>query len=119
VLDPHELYELTEDVPELTEPVLILALSGFVDAGAAARLAHEQLLGTLDRQVVASFDLDQLLDYRSRRPIMLFVEDHWEHYERPVLQLLVLQDRAGTPFLLLYGPEPDLQWSGSPPRSGR
>jgi predicted ATP-grasp superfamily ATP-dependent carboligase len=115
VLDPHELYELTEptesgDAPALAEPVLILALSGFVDAGAAARLAHEQLLGALQTRVVASFDLDQLLDYRSRRPVMLFVQDHWESYERPELRLLALTDGAGTPFLMLYGPEPDLQW---------
>lgn len=110
MLDPRDLYDLAEDVPQPPEPVLILALAGFVDAGSASRLAREHLLATLDSRVVASFDIDQLLDYRARRPTMLFVEDHWEDYEQPVLQLLVLTDRAGTPFLLLTGPEPDLQW---------
>jgi PAC2 family len=110
VLDPHELYELTADPPQVHEPVLILAMSGFVDAGGAARLAREHLLATRDTQVVATFDLDQLLDYRSRRPIMLFVEDHWESYDSPKLELLALRDAGGTPFLLLSGPEPDLQW---------
>jgi predicted ATP-grasp superfamily ATP-dependent carboligase len=110
VLDPHELYQLAEDLPELQQPVLVLAMNGFVDAGGAARLAREHLLTTRDSQPVASFDVDQLLDYRSRRPIMLFVEDHWESYEAPALRLVALRDAADTPFLLLCGPEPDLQW---------
>jgi predicted ATP-grasp superfamily ATP-dependent carboligase len=110
VLDPHELYELTADLPDLGRPVLIQALTGFVDAGAATRLAREHLLSTLDSRPVATFDVDQLLDYRSRRPVMIFVEDHWEEYDEPRLVLHLLHDDAGSPFLLLSGPEPDLQW---------
>lgn len=110
MLDPHELYELTDDLPDLGQPVLIQALSGFVDAGNATRLAREQLLTSLDSRPVARFDLDQLFDYRSRRPVMTFVEDHWESYDTPALELHLLRDDADTPFLLLTGPEPDLQW---------
>nr|MDT0657283.1 PAC2 family protein [Micromonospora sp. DSM 115978] len=110
MLDPHELYQLSDDLPELGQPVLIQALTGFVDAGHATRLAREHLLSTLDAQPIASFDIDQLLDYRSRRPIMTFVEDHWESYDEPKLELHLLRDDAGTPFLLFGGPEPDLHW---------
>ncbi|PZM97732.1 MAG: proteasome protein [Actinobacteria bacterium] len=110
MLDPHELYELTDDLPELGQPVLIQALTGFVDAGSAIRLVREHLLATLPSQPIARFDIDQLLDYRSRRPTMIFVEDHWEDYEEPRLEVHALRDDAGTPFLLLSGPEPDLQW---------
>lgn len=110
MLDPNELYVLADDLPELDRPVLIQALTGFVDAGAAGRLAREHLLDTLSSRVVVTFDIDQLMDYRSRRPVMLFVEDHWEHYDEPRLVLHLLHDAAGSPFLLLTGPEPDLQW---------
>jgi hypothetical protein len=110
VLDPHGLYELAGDVPALDGPVLIQALTGFVDAGSAIQLSREHLLEQLDGSVVATFDLDQLLDYRSRRPPMIFVEDHWESYEEPSLAVHLLHDQLGTPFLLLAGPEPDLQW---------
>ncbi|BCB83591.1 proteasome assembly chaperone family protein [Phytohabitans suffuscus] len=110
MLDPHGLYELADDLPELGRPVLVQALSGFVDAGNAVRLAREHLLSTLGSRPVATFDIDQLLDYRSRRPPMIFVEDHWESYEAPKLELHLSQDDAGTSFLLLTGPEPDLQW---------
>jgi hypothetical protein len=110
VLDPHALYELADDLPALDSPVLIQALTGFVDAGGAIQLSREQLMEQLDGQLLATFDLDQLLDYRSRRPPMIFVEDHWESYEEPSLALHLLRDQLGTPFLLLAGPEPDLQW---------
>jgi hypothetical protein len=110
VLDPHELYELTDELPDLGQPVLIQALTGFVDAGNASRLAREQLLTSLESRPIARFDLDQLFDYRSRRPVMTFVEDHWESYDAPELELHLLHDDDETPFLLLTGPEPDLQW---------
>lgn len=106
----NDLYRLEPDRPELGRPVLVHVLSGFVDAGSAARLARDHLLATLEHQVVARFDVDQLLDYRARRPRMLFVEDHWEHYETPELVVHVLRDSVGTAFLLLDGPEPDVRW---------
>jgi predicted ATP-grasp superfamily ATP-dependent carboligase len=115
VLDPHELYELADDLPEPGEAVprdsvLIQTLTGFVDAGQATRLAREHLQETLESRLVARFDVDQLLDYRSRRPPMIFMEDHWEEYAEPRLELRLLHDDAGTAFLMLGGPEPDLQW---------
>jgi predicted ATP-grasp superfamily ATP-dependent carboligase len=110
VLDPDGLYELADDLPALDQPVLIQALTGFVDAGSAIQLSREHLLEQLDGKVVATFDIDQLLDYRSRRPPMIFVEDHFESYEDPKLALHLLHDELGKPFLLLAGPEPDLQW---------
>jgi predicted ATP-grasp superfamily ATP-dependent carboligase len=110
VLDPHGLYELADDLPALDSPVLVQALTGFVDAGGAIQLAREHLLEHLDSRVLATFDLDQMLDYRSRRPPMVFVEDHWESYEEPSLALHLVHDQLGTPFLLLAGPEPDMQW---------
>ncbi len=110
MLDPHGLYELADDLPALDGPVLVQALTGFVDAGGAIQLAREHLLEHLDSRVLATFDLDQMLDYRSRRPPMVFVEDHWESYEEPSLALHLVHDQLGTPFLLLAGPEPDMQW---------
>ena len=109
-LDPSELFELDPDRPQLDAPVLVQALDGFIDAGGGKRLAREHLLATYDSQVVARFDVDQLLDYRARRPAMLFVEDHWESYTDPELAIHLLHDAAGVPFLLLAGPEPDVQW---------
>ena len=109
-LDPSELYELTPDRPELSGAVLVQALDGFIDAGGARKLAAQHLLDTLPNSVVARFDHDQLFDYRARRPIMVFAKDHWESYDTPVLAMHLVHDLDGVPFLLLAGPEPDVQW---------
>ena len=110
MLDPAELFTLAADRPELDRPVLVQALEGFVDAGGARRLAAEHLLATLDSQVVVTFDVDQLFDYRARRPEMTFATDHWASYADPKLEIHALRDGAGNGFLLLVGPEPDVQW---------
>jgi len=104
------LYEPAELPAGLERPVLVVAMTGFVDAAGATRLAAQQLRAAGDAQPVATFDIDQLFDYRARRPAMLFVEDHWERYEQPALALYLLRDATGVPLLLLDGPEPDLQW---------
>jgi hypothetical protein len=109
------MYELEVPAPQLTSPdgagpVLIHALEGFSDAGHAIRLAASHLKTTLDSELVASFAIDDLLDYRSRRPVMTFKTDHFTHYAEPELSLYALRDTAGTPFLLLAGMEPDLKW---------
>ncbi|CAN5129276.1 PAC2 family protein [soil metagenome] len=108
--DPHELYELEPDLPQLDGPVLVQAMDGFVDAGSARRLAREQLLQAHGSRVVATFDVDALLDYRARRPLMTFDEDHWAHYADPQLAVHLAHDAQGTPFLVLAGPEPDIRW---------
>ncbi|WP_337061094.1 proteasome assembly chaperone family protein [Kineococcus sp. G2] len=110
MLDPRSLYSLEGTPPVLVEPHLVVALSGFVDAGAAVRLAVEHLREVCTSEVVAVFDVDQLHDYRARRPTMTFAGDRWEDYAAPVLQLELLRDAEGSALLLLSGPEPDVQW---------
>ncbi|MGH9215522.1 MAG: PAC2 family protein, partial [Acidimicrobiales bacterium] len=62
------LYELIEQ-PDLDDPVLVLAVEGWIDAGLAAVTAAEVLSDQLDTITVARFSTDDLLDYRARRPI--------------------------------------------------
>ena len=111
--DPRGLYELTDSQPqpdELSSPALLFCLSGFIDAGQAGRLAAEHLLETLEHRLLAAFELDEVYDYRARRPVMTFDSDHWKDYATPTLHLYLARDLDGQAFLLLVGPEPDLQW---------
>lgn len=110
VLDPDELYEVDSDAPELDGAVLLHYFDGFMDAGSAGRLTAEHMLENLDHSVVARFDVDRLIDYRSKRPTMTYVTDHWESYQAPELVVHLLHDSDHTPFLLLTGPEPDHEW---------
>ena len=67
------LYEFVER-PELESPVLILALDGWIDAGLGAANARAALVQGLEPVTVATFDSDQLLDHRARRPTMHLVD---------------------------------------------
>ncbi len=109
--DPGGLYRVSPDAPELDDVVMLYHLDGFIDAGGAGRLLATHLLGVLEHTEVARFDVDSLIDYRSRRPVMTFAKDHWESYEEPELVAWLMHDATGTPFLLLDGPEPDHDWN--------
>jgi predicted ATP-grasp superfamily ATP-dependent carboligase len=107
---PEMPYQLSPDLPDLNRPVLLYSLDGFVDAGSAGRLLREHILATLEHQVIATFDVDEFIDYRARRPLMTYDKDRWEDYQAPELALHLVRDGTGEPFLLLAGPEPDRSW---------
>lgn len=113
MMDPRLLYTVHEDVLAALaghRPVLVHQLDGFVDAGQSGRILAANLMEQLDTEVVAEFDHDQLHDYRSRRPAMIFDTNQWKSYADVQLRLLKLTDEHGEVFLLLHGPEPDVQW---------
>ncbi len=116
MLNPSELYHYESDGGALARPAgdrggaLIVSLGGFIDAGHTQRLLTEHLLASGETTVVASFDVDQLMDYRGRRPAMVFDANRWASYDDPALLLYRLADRDGTAYYLLAGSEPDYQW---------
>lgn len=119
MLDPSEIYEVDPAVEaevrarsavQGSGPVLVHAVRGFVDAGATGQLAVEHIVEELPHARLATFDTDQLVDYRSRRPVMTFDATTWTHYEEPQLVVDLVRDAEGVPFLLLHGAEPDVQW---------
>lgn len=100
-----------ESLDSLTLPTLVHAFSGFVDAGGGVRLASAHLRESCQSEVIATFDPDELIDYRARRPRMTFSSDHFTAIDHPQLTLSRLTDESGRSFLLLDGPEPDYQWN--------
>nr|WP_202541153.1 MULTISPECIES: PAC2 family protein [unclassified Streptomyces] len=90
--------------------VMLYHFEGYIDAGETGEQIVDGLLESLPHQVVARFDHDRLIDYRARRPLLTFKRDRWAAYETPALEVRVVQDATGAPFLLLSGPEPDVEW---------
>jgi len=105
-----ELYRVFVPFEEIEGLPMVAMLSGFTDAGAAISQTSEHLFAKLDNELALSFDNDQLLDYRSRRPVLFFEKDHIESYEPSTLAIYLLHDEAEQPFLLLDGYEPDFKW---------
>ncbi len=114
MLDPSSLYHVEADLAASvlgTRPALIHLLDGYIDAGSVTHSTAKYLLESCEHQVLATFDHDQLHDYRSRRPQMVFDTNHWAEMTDYSLLLHRLLDAEGKPFLLLTGPEPDTQWN--------
>ncbi len=109
-MQPESLYEILSDDVDLDAPVLVHALSGFLDAGAARQLAIAHLLSTHEHRTIATFDIDSLYDYRARRPRMVFDTHHYSSMQYPELELSEVKDVRGSGFLVLHGPEPDFAW---------
>ncbi|MDQ3629142.1 MAG: PAC2 family protein [Actinomycetota bacterium] len=110
----HPLVDIVDEVTAFADgerPVLVHALDGFLSAGAGATIAARHL-SRQQGPVVASFDLDQLYDYRARRPGIVFDRDHYSAYQAPRLVVRQLHDENERPYLLLSGPEPDYGWEG-------
>src|SRR5438552_441754 len=91
-------------------PVLVLSLEGWVDAGLGATSATTALLGSIPTEVLATFDGDDLIDQRARRPVLRIVDGLNAGLTWPEIRLLVGEDRTGNDMVFLVGPEPDLHW---------
>ena len=100
------LYRL-EQPAGLVEPLMVVAFDSWVDAGSAATAAARRLAEGGD--VVATFDTDELYDYRSRRPTLDIIDGRPASLIWPELQ--VRRRRFdGRDLLVLTGPEPDYHW---------
>jgi len=104
-----DLYEVVAQ-PSLDEPLLIVTLEGWVDAGLGAAAALAALLGSVPTELVASFDVDSLLDHRARRPVLRIVDGVNSGLMWPEIQLRSGRSESGQDLLVLVGPEPDHQW---------
>ncbi len=97
--------------PPLSEPVLVVALEGWIDAGVGAGTAMSTLLGECETELLATFDTEYFIDQRARRPMAHIIDGVTTELTWPEIQLRVGHDGDGADLLFLVGPEPDLHWS--------
>ena len=97
-------------VPELHEPALVVMLTGWIDASAAAGAAMAALNTECDAHTIAVFDGDTFIDYRARRPTMELREGVNTRLTWPNIEIRHGRDLDGKDVLLLTGPEPDIAW---------
>ncbi len=105
-LNGMALYELTNELPDLVAPALVVAFDGWVNAGSVGTEAAESI--GRDGEVAATFDGDVLFDYRSSRPDIEFVEGLMSVVGWP--EITMRRVRRGRDLLVLSGSEPDFRW---------
>ena len=98
--------------PDLNEPVLVIGLEGWIDAGIGRRAPPSAtLLETIPTEVLATFDTEYFIDQRARRPLARIVDGVTTELTWPEIQLRYGRDGDGADVLFLVGPEPDFHWS--------
>ena len=106
-----DLYEVLDGIELVPSGLpLVAGLTGFTNAGSALTAIAENIFENFEAELIIKFSNDELLDYRSRRPVMFFDRDHIAEYEPATLGIYLIRDEVGSPFLYLHGYEPDFRW---------
>jgi hypothetical protein len=107
VSDPYVLHQ---PLPSLDRPVMVVMLTGWIDASSAGAAAMATVQEEWSVRPLATFDGDTFIDYRARRPTMELREGVNVRLLWADIELHVGRDSAGHDVLTLSGPEPDSQW---------
>ena len=98
------------DLPELRDPFLVVHLHGWTDAGMAGQTAAVFLRSRWNATVFGTFDADELIDFRARRPVVRLASGMIEEVTWSPTELLRATPAGERDVLLLVGPEPDFRW---------
>jgi hypothetical protein len=92
------------------DPVLVVALDGWTDAGEGGSAAATALREAFTPRRLGAFPSDALYDYRDRRPALSIDRGVLGSLDWPELRVELLTPASGPPLLLVSGAEPDLSW---------
>ena len=98
------------DEPMLHEPVLVVMLTGWIDAAGAAAAAADTLAGECETSPILRFDDDTFIDFRARRPVMALRDGVNSDLTWSSIELRAGRSSSGRDVLVLVGPEPDMAW---------
>jgi proteasome assembly chaperone (PAC2) family protein len=100
-----------DDIPELTNPVLVAAFEGWNDAAESASGLVQHLAEVWDAHVVARVDPEDFYDYQVNRPLVGSDENGMRQITWPGTRLLVARPPGShRDIVLLHGIEPSMRW---------
>ena len=95
-----------ENLPELSAPrTLLIAFSGWSDAGSAATNAVQYVAAQLSAQKFATIDGEEFFDFTVQRPLVKLDEQQIRQLDWPGWQF-----SAARNLVFATGPEPHLRW---------
>ena len=104
------VYDWLVDEPMLHEPVLVVMLTGWIDAAGAAAAAAAALAAECATSPLVRFDDDTFIDYRARRPVMELRDGVNSNLVWSTIEVGAGRSTSGRDVLVLTGPEPDMAW---------
>jgi proteasome assembly chaperone (PAC2) family protein len=98
-----------ETLPSLRDPVLVVTLTGWVDAGEAGQLAAGMLAAQLEgARTFGRYALDDMVDLQQTRPTVELVDGTTRQIDWP--EITFTAGHAGRDVVVASGPEPSLRW---------
>lgn len=97
------------DLPDLHDPVLLLAFEGWNDAGDAASTALRWLRDRWASEPLAEIDGEEFYDYTSTRPHVRLIDGVERTIDWPSVELTWGRE-AGRDVVALIGSEPQVRW---------
>ena len=91
--------------PEVDRPTLVMAFSGWSDAGSAASNAVQYLSSQLAAQTFATIDGEEFFDFTVQRPLVRVDDQQIRQLTWPCYEFASAQN-----FVFSVGPEPHLRW---------
>lgn len=102
-----------EDLPELTDPVVVAAFEGWNDAGDAATGAVEHLELIWDATPLAALDPEDYYDFQVNRPTVSLIDGVSRSVEWPTTRISVARPPGSErDVVLIRGIEPNMRWRG-------
>lgn len=110
MIDPQRS---AEDLPDLTEPVVVVAFEGWNDAGDAATGAVEHLELIWDAKPLAALDPEDYYDFQVNRPTVSLIDGVSRRIEWPTTRVSVARPPGSErDVVLVRGIEPNMRWRG-------
>jgi proteasome assembly chaperone (PAC2) family protein len=101
----------SEDLPELTDPLVVVAFEGWNDAGDAATGALEHLELIWDAKPLAALDPEDYYDFQVNRPTVSLVGGISRRIEWPTTRISVARPPGSDrDVVLIRGIEPNMRW---------
>jgi proteasome assembly chaperone (PAC2) family protein len=108
VIDPKST---ADDLPELDDPVVVVAFEGWNDAGDAATGAVEHLELIWDADPLAALDPEDYYDFQVNRPTVSLVDGVSRRIEWPTTRISVAKpEGSDRHVILIRGIEPNMRW---------
>ena len=110
MIDPKSA---SEDLPQLNQPVVVVAFEGWNDAGDAATGALEHLELIWDATPLAALDPEDYYDFQVNRPTVSLVGGVSRRVEWPTTRISVARPPdSDRDVVLIRGIEPNMRWRG-------
>lgn len=108
MIDPKDS---AEDLPDLTDPVVVVAFEGWNDAGDAATGAVEHLELIWDAKPLAALDPEDYYDFQVNRPTVSLIDGVSRRIEWPTTRIAVARPPGSSrDVVLVRGIEPNMRW---------